>query len=60
MNRQKRIDELTYRIEVCGAQLLELEENVTRLKRLMAMDIAEKNKLELALKGDASAIVVNE
>ena len=56
MNRQKRIDELTYRIEVCGAQLLELEENVLRLRKLMARDIAEKNKLELAMKNDASTV----
>jgi hypothetical protein len=58
MNHQKRIDELTYRIEVCGAQLLELKENVIRLKQLMARDIEEKNKLELAMKGDASAMVI--
>ena len=56
MNRKKRIDELTYRIEVCGAQLLELEENVLRLRKLMARDIAEKNKLELAMKNDASTV----
>jgi hypothetical protein len=60
MSHQKRIDELKYRIEVCGAQLLELEENVIRLKRLMAIAISEKNKLELAEKGDASAMVVTE
>jgi len=57
---EKRIDELKYRIEVCGAQLLELEDNVIRLKRLMAIAIDEKNKLELAEKGDASAMVVTE
>ena len=56
MNRKKRIDELTYRIEVCGAQLLELEENVLRLRKLMARDIAEKNKLEIAMKNDASTV----
>ena len=56
MNRKKRIDELTYRIEVCGAQLLELEENVLRLRKLMARDIAEKNKLELAMKNDAPTV----
>ena len=56
MNRQKRIDELTYRIEVCGTQLLDLEENVHRLKKLMARDIAEKNKLELAMKNYASTV----
>jgi len=56
MSHQKRIDELKYRIEVCGAQLLELEDNVIRLKRLMAIAIAEKNELELAAKGDASTV----
>jgi len=56
MSHQKRIDELKYRIEVCGAQLLELEDNVIRLKRLMAIAIAEKNELELAMKGDASTV----
>ena len=56
MDPRRRIAELTDLLARCEREYRKHDAGARRLKRIMAGYIDEKNKLELAIKGDASSV----